>query len=427
MKANLISKENNIAKFTMEFTPEQIEQGKVKAYQANKDQFNIDGFRKGKAPRSIIEKHYGDTIFTEEAINTIFGEEYPKAIAELELDVIDRPEAEFGELEADKPFVATISVAIYPTIEIKDYKGVEIEKVEAEIKDEDVELEMANLLKKHARMVEVTRPVADGDTVLLDYAGFVGEEQFEGGTAEKYPLKIGSNSFIPGFEEQLVGAVIGEEKAVTVTFPTEYHSEDLAGKEAIFKCTVHEIKEEEIPELNDEFAKDISEFDTVEEMKADMKAKITEAKVAGADRKMKDSVLEKVYNANEIDIPKVMVEDEKNSMIQEFEQQLRSQGMELEQYLGFMNQDMDAFKEQLTEDATRRVKTRMIVAAVADAEAIDVTTEEIEAELVVMAQMYGLEADKIKEMIGEENLSFIGKDIRMKKAVDLMFDSAVIK
>ncbi len=427
MKTNLISTENNKAKFTMEFSPEELEQGKVKAYQATKDQFSIDGFRKGKAPRSIIEKHYGSGIFIEEAINTLFNDEYPKAVVELGLDVIDRPAVEFGKFEEGKSFEATVTVPVYPVIEVKDYKGVEVEKIDAELKDEELEEEIMKTLKQHARMVEVSRPAKDGDTVVIDYKGFVGEDQFQGGTAEKHPLKLGSNSFIPGFEEQLVGVSVGDEKDVAVTFPTEYHSEDLAGKEAIFKCTVHEIKEEQIPELNDEFAKDASEFETLDEYKADMKAKLQESKTVQVDRKMKDTMLEKVYNANEIDVPAVMIEDEQNSMIQEFEQQLRSQGMELEQYLGFMGQEIADFRKQIEDDAKRRVKTRMIIVAIADAEGIEVTPEEAETEITNMAKAYGLEAEKIKEMIGAENLKFIEKDIKMKKAIDLMFDAAVIK
>ncbi len=427
MKSNLISKENNKARFTMEFTPEELEQGKVKAYQASKDQFTIDGFRKGKAPRSIIEKHYGSEIFVEEAINTVFNDAYPKALEELNLEVIDRPAVEFGKYEPGKAFEATITVPVYPTIEVKDYKGVKIEKIETELKDEELEEEMTKLLKKHARMVEVERPVKDGDTVLIDYKGFVGDNQFEGGTAEKYPLKIGSGNFIPGFEEQLIDTKVGEEKDVKVTFPEEYHAPDLAGKEAVFQCKVHEIKEEQIPEKNDEFAKDSSEFETLAELEADMKEKLKESKEFQAERKMKDNVIEKIYNANEIDIPEVMIEDEQNAMIQEFEQQLRSQGMGIEQYLGFMGQEMADFKKQIEEDAQRRVKTRMIISAIAEAEGITVSPEEAEEEIGNMAKTYGLDVDKIKEMLGQDNLKFIEKDIKMRKAIDLIYEMAEIK
>ncbi len=427
MKTTFISNENNKAKFTMEFSPEELEQGKVKAYQTTKHQFSIDGFRKGKAPRSIIEKHYGSGIFIEEAINTLFNDEYPNAISELDLDVIDRPAVEFGKFEEGKSFVSTVTVAVYPSIEVKDYKGVEIEKIDAKVNDEELNEEMDTILKKQARMVEVTRPAQNGDTVLIDYMGFVGEEQFEGGTAEKHPLKLGSGNFIPGFEEQLVGTSVGDEKDVVVTFPEEYHSENLSGKEAVFKCKVHEIKEEQIPELNDELAKDISEFDTLDAYKADVKAKLEEVKKTQVERKMKDNVLAKIYASNDIEIPAVMIEDEQNSMIQEFEQQLGSQGMNLEKYLGFLGQDIKDFRAQIEEEATRRVKTRMIIVAIADAEGIEATADDVEEEIKVMATMYGLESDKIKEMIGDENLKFIEKDVKMKKAIEFLYEAAVIK
>ncbi|MEG0662764.1 MAG: trigger factor, partial [Anaerovoracaceae bacterium] len=321
MKATFISKEKNDVKFTMEFTAEDYDQAIVKAYQSTKDKFEIDGFRKGKAPRSIIEKKYGENVFSEDAVNELINGEYPKAVSELGLNVIDSPRVEFSAIEKGQGFTATVTVAVYPEIEVKDYKGVEIEKIEAELTAEELEKEMENLRKKNARMISVDRPVQDGDMILLDYEGYVDEEQFEGGTAENFPLKIGSGSFIPGFEEQLVGGVKDGDVEVKVTFPTEYHAEALAGKEAIFKCHIHEIKEEELPTLDDEFAKDISEFDTLEELKKSTEENLQKAKAAQAENKMKDKVLEAVYNANEIDIPEVMVEEEINNMMNEFDQQ----------------------------------------------------------------------------------------------------------
>ncbi|MEG0292231.1 MAG: trigger factor [Anaerovoracaceae bacterium] len=426
MKAVLLSKENNEAKFTIEFSAEEFEAAVVKAYQASKNQFEIDGFRKGKAPRSIIEKKYGETIFFEDAINSLFGEEYPKAVAELELEVIDQPAVEFGEIEKGKAFVSTITVPVYPVVEVKGYKGVEIEKVSGEVTAEDIDGELANLQKRNARMISVDREVKDGDSIILDYAGFVGEEQFEGGTAEGYPLVIGSGNFIPGFEEQLVGAKKEEEVEVKVTFPTEYHSEDLAGKEAIFKCTVHEIKEEELPALDDEFAKDVSECDTLEELKKQTEEKLMEAKKVSAENQMKDAIIQKVFEANDLDIPKVMVDDEINQMMKEFDAQLRQQGMELQQYFQFIGKGPDDFREEVREDAEKRVKTRMLISAVVDEEKIEYTEEDIEKELEIMSTQYGLEVAKIKEMLGD-NLSFLGNDIKMKKAIEFMFDNAVIK
>ena len=268
MKSTFISREKNEVKFTMEFTAEEFEEAIVKVYQKEKDKFQIDGFRKGKAPRSLIEKRYGETVFFDEAINNLFSLNYPLAMDELDLEVIDYPRTELSQTKKGEGFTATVTVECYPEFEVTGYKGVEIEKVPAEVTDEDVDKEISNMADRNSRMVEVDRPVQDGDTVLIDYAGFVGDDQFEGGTAERYPLQIGSGTFIPGFEEQLIGASKDDDVEVKVTFPEEYHSEDLAGKEAIFKCKVHEIKEKEVPAIDDDFVKDVSEFDTLDELKA---------------------------------------------------------------------------------------------------------------------------------------------------------------
>lgn len=427
MKSTLISKENNEAKFTMEFTAEEFENAVINVYKAQKDRFNIDGFRKGKAPRSIIEKKYGEGIFFEDAINDLFSSSYPAALGELELDVIDSPRAEFDQIKKGEGFTVTITVACYPEIEVKDYKGVEIETVDAEVTDEDVDNELNSTAKKNARMVAVERPAQDGDTVLIDYEGWVGDTQFEGGTAERQPLKLGSGTFIPGFEEQLVGVSTGEKKDVKVTFPEQYHAEDLAGKEAVFKCTVHEIKEEELPEINDDFVKDVSEFDTLDELKADVKSNLEKSKAARAEAQMKNSVIEKVYEANDIDVPDVMVESEVDNMMAEFEQSLGGQGMELKSYLEYFGKDEAEFRNDLREEALKKVKTRMIVSAVAEQEKLEASEDEISAEFETMAKQYGLEADKIREMIGVQNIGMIASDIRMRKAVDFMYDNAVKK
>ena len=427
MKATLLAKENGEARFTIEFSAEELEGAKVKVYQAKKDQFVIDGFRKGKAPRSIIEKKYGEEIFLDDAINDLLGTGYPDALKELDIDVIDQPRVEFGKLEKDAPFVATITVAVYPEIEVKDYKGVEIERIDDEVTAEDVEKELANMQKRNARMVSVDRAVEDGDHIILDYKGFVGEEQFEGGTAEGYPLVIGSGSFIPGFEEQLVGANKEEEVEVKVTFPEEYHSEDLAGKDAVFKCVVHEVKYEELPELDDEFAKDVSEHDTLEELKKETEENIAKAKKSWAENQMKDKAIDAVCEKNEFDIPEVMVEDEITQMIRELDMQLQQQGLGFQQYLQFMGKEMADFREEVKEDASKRVKMRMVINAIVDAENIEATEEEIEKEIELLAIQYGIEAQQVKDMLGVDNLQFIGKDVKVKKAVDFIFDNAVIK
>lgn len=427
MKATFISRENNDVKFTMEFTAEEFENAQIKAYQAAKDQFQIDGFRKGKAPRSIIEKHYGEGVFFEEAIDQLFRESYGEALKELDLEVVDAPAAEFSKIAKGEGFTITITVPCFPIIAVKDYQGVEIEKVSQEVKDEDIDNELKALQKRNARMILVERPAQDGDTVLLDYSGFVGDEQFEGGTAERQELTLGSGMFIPGFEEQLVGATPGEKRDVTVTFPAEYHAEELAGKEAVFHCLVHEIKEEQLPELDDEFAKDVSEHDTLEELKQATKERLETYAKSSAENQMKDAAILKVVEANEVEIPRAMVDDEIDRMANELDQQLRYQGMGLNQYLQFVGKDAAAFREELRPEAEKAVKTRIVLMGVVNAENITVTDEEREEELKRMAAQYQMEVDKLKEIIGEDNLGFLTKDLQVKKAIDFIYDNAKVK
>lgn len=427
MISTLISKEKNQVKFTMEFTAEEFEEAVVSAYQATKGKYAVDGFRKGKAPRKLIETHYGEDVFFEDAINNMFSKGYPEAVDALKLDTVDRPSAEFDNVEKGKGFTVTITVTVKPEFTVKDYKGVKVTKVEHNITEEDVNKELEALQQRNSRMVLVERPAQNGDTVLIDYAGFVGDEQFEGGTAERQPLALGSNTFIPGFEEQLVGAAVGDEKEVKVTFPEEYHSADLAGKEAIFKCKVHEIKEMEKPELNDEFAKDVSEFDTLEELKKDSRDKLEKAAASKAEYETKNAVLEKVYEANEIDIPDVMVEDQIDEMMQEFDQQLRYQGLDLQKYFEYLQKEPKEFREELRADAYKKVKTRMVVEAVAEAEKMEATDEDVEAELKAMAEQYKMEVEKLKEVMKAENYDYVAKDIKMRKAVDFMFENAIVE
>ena len=427
MKATFISRENNDVKFTMEFTAEEFENAQIKAYQAAKDQFQIDGFRKGKAPRSIIEKHYGEGVFFEEAIDQLFRESYGEALKELDLEVVDAPAAEFSKIAKGEGFTITITVPCFPIIAVKDYQGVEIEKVSQEVKDEDIDNELKALQKRNARMILVERPAQDGDTVLLDYSGFVGDEQFEGGTAERQELTLGSGMFIPGFEEQLVGATPGEKRDVTVTFPAEYHAEELAGKEAVFHCLVHEIKEEQLPELDDEFAKDVSEHDTLEELKQATKERLETYAKSSAENQMKDAAILKVVEANEVEIPRAMVDDEIDRMANELDQQLRYQGMGLNQYLQFVGKDAATFREELRPEAEKAVKTRIVLMGIVNAENIAVTDEEREEELKRMAAQYQMEVDKLKEIIGEDNLGFLTKDLQVKKAIDFIYDNAKVK
>ena len=426
MKATLISKENNRAKFTMEFTAEEFEAAVVKAYQDSKDKFNIDGFRKGKAPRSIIEKHFGEGVFFEDAINNLFQTAYPEALNELDLEVIDSPQADFSEIGKGKPLTVTIDVAVYPVVEVKDYKGIEVEQVDPEVAEEDVDRDIEAMRKRNSRMVVADRPVENGDTVILDYAGFVGDEQFQGGTAENQELKIGSGMFIPGFEEQLIGVKAGESKDVVVTFPEEYQAKELAGKEATFKCKVHEVKFEELPELDDEFAKDVSEFDTLTELRDDARARILESVKLQCENEAKDKVIAQVYENNKIEAPATMVADEMDRMIQELEQQMRYQGLNIQQYLQFTGSTLDDFRNEIKPEAEKRVATRIVLRSIGDVENVEVTDEDLDKELQRMSEAYNTDPENIKKMLGEENLAFFRKDIALTKVMDMLYNEAKI-
>lgn len=426
MKATLISKENNRAKFTMDFTAEEFEAAVVKAYQDSKDKFNIDGFRKGKAPRSIIEKHFGEGVFFEDAINNLFQTAYPEALNELDLEVIDSPQTDFSEIGKGKPLTVTIDVAVYPVVEVKDYKGIEVEQVDPEVTEEDVDRDIEAMRKRNSRMVVADRPVENGDTVILDYAGFVGDEQFQGGTAENQELKIGSGMFIPGFEEQLIGVKAGESKDVVVTFPEEYQAKELAGKEATFKCTVHEVKFEELPELDDEFAKDVSEFDTLDELRDDARARILESVKLQCENEAKDKVIAQVYENNKIEAPATMVADEMDRMIQELEQQMRYQGLNIQQYLQFTGSTLDDFRNEIKPEAEKRVATRIVLRSIGDVENVEVTDEDLDKELQRMSEAYNTDPENIKKMLGEENLAFFRKDIALTKVMDMLYNEAKI-
>ncbi|MBE6037314.1 MAG: trigger factor [Clostridiales bacterium] len=426
MKATLIGKEKNLASFKVVFEAEEFTKAVQQAYAANKDKFAVDGFRKGKAPRKLIEAKYGDGIFYEDALDRLFMTAYPTALMELNLDPVDNPSVDFeGKVEEGKDLTVIISVTVRPEVELKDYKGIKIEKIETPVTDEDVQRDLEMQQRRNSRMVVVDRAAKEGDTVMIDYAGFVGEEQFEGGTAERQPLNLGSGTFIPGFEEQLVGLSAGEEKDVVVTFPTEYHAENLAGKEAVFKCKVHEVKETELPELNDDFAKDVSEFDTLDELKASIRERLEEQNKMAANVDMKNKMLETLSNATEIDIPEAMVEDEIDRTLAEFDQRLQYQGMSLEMYLQYLGQEMAEFRKGYRDNAFKKVKSTLIVEAVVAAENIEVSAEEIEAEMKQLAEAYGMELDKVKEILAQ-NMEGLKKDIANRKAVDFLFENAVI-
>ncbi|MBP3816392.1 MAG: trigger factor [Firmicutes bacterium] len=427
MKSNLLSKENNVAKFTMDFTAEEFEQAVIKVYQETKGQFSIDGFRKGKAPRSIIERHYGEGVFFEDAINELFKSGYTDALKEFDLEVVDMPKAEFSEIAKGKPVTITLEVPLYPVVEVKDYKGVEIEEREADVTEDDVDVQLEMLQKRNSRLVVADRPVEDGDTVILDYAGFVGDEQFQGGTAENQQLVIGSGQFIPGFEEQLIGAKAGDKVDVKVTFPEEYHAEELAGKDAVFHCTVHEVKFEELPELDDEFVKDVSEFDTMEEFRKDTFDRLLESKELMIKNETKDALIEKISEANKVEVPKSMVDDEIDNMLRELEQQMMYQGMSVDMYMQFLGKDNEGFREDLRPEAEKRVVSRVVLRSIAAQEGLEVSDEDLEKEFARMAELYQMEVDKVKEIFAGDNLDYFKKDIIITKTIDFLYDNAKIK
>lgn len=429
MNFTLTSKEKNEAKFTMAFAAEDFDKALNAAYQANKSKFVVDGFRKGKAPRSIIESKYGADVFFEEAIDNLFKDAYPAALSELELTPVDQPSVAFGEepLEKGKGFEVTVTVTCAPEVEVKDYKGIQIEKIEHPVTEEDIQKELEAVQKRNARLVVVEREAKDGDTVILDYAGFVGDEQFEGGTAENQSLKLGSGTFIPGFEEQLIGAKAGDEVDVKVTFPEEYHAENLAGKEAVFKCKVHEVKEEQLPELNDDLAVDVSDFDTLEEYKNDIKAKLEESAAEAVKYETEAAVMAKLCEATEIDIPEVMFDDEAEQMLREFEMQLRQQGLSLEMYSKYLGKETKDLKAELRPDAEKRVKNRLVIDAISKAESIEATQEDVENELQEMATMYKMDVEELKKMMNLEVYSAIMSDVRTKKTIRFLVENAVIQ
>ena len=431
MKTNFVSKEGNVVKFTMEFTAEEFEQAVIKAYQENKNKFNIDGFRKGKAPRSIIEKHYGEDVFFDEAVNELLGKGYPEAIDELKLEVIDYPHVNPGEVKKGEALNVEVSVEVYPEIEVKDYKGIEIDQTIPEVDDEAVNRMLELEQKKVARSVPVERKAENGDTITLDYAGFVGDEQFEGGTAENQNLTLGSGQFIPGFEDQLVGAKPGEEVEVKVTFPEEYHAENLAGQEAVFRCKVHEVREEQLPELDDEFAKDVSEFDTLEEMKNDIRSRLLENAELQVVNETKDKLIEKIYEKNKFDAPTAMVNDEINRELSQRDQQMRYQGITLEQFLQFTGGTLEDMIKEIRPEMEQRVASRIMLRSIADQEKIEVTDEDLDKELERMAELYSSKdrkftAEDMKNMLGGELESF-KKDVVITKTIDYLYDNAKVK
>ena len=394
MSLQVENMEKNMAKLTIEVSAEELEKAIQGAYLKQRNKISVPGFRKGKVPRQMIEKMYGVGIFYEDAANALIPTAYGKAYDECELDIVSQPKVEVVQLEKGKPFIFTAEVAVKPEVTLGEYKGLSVDKVSNRVTAKEIDAKLEEEQKKNARTVVVEdRAVQDGDEVVLDFEGFVDGVAFEGGKGENYPLTIGSGSFIPGFEEQLIGAEAEKEVEVNVTFPEEYHSEDLAGKAAVFKCTVHEIKAKELPELDDEFAAEVSEFDTLDAYKADIKAKIKEQKIADGNRKKEDQAVEKAVANATMEIPEAMIDTQVNQMAQDFAQRIQQQGLSMEQYFQFTGMTAESMMEELRPQAVKRIETRLVLEAIAKAENIEITDERIDEELAKMAEAYKMEVE----------------------------------
>ena len=427
MEAKYISKEGNDVTFTMSITADELEAAQNETYVKTRGKYSINGFRKGKAPRKLIEQHYGEGVFMEEAVEELVQSSYPRALRELDLDPIDKPNVELGDLSKEEGFVITAKVAVIPEVDVKDYAGVEIKSFEHNVTEEDVQEELEKMQKRNSRLLDADRPAEDSDTLTIDYEGRMDGEAFEGGSGEDYNLKLGSGHFIAGFEEQLIGAEKSSDVTVDVTFPDDYPTEDMQGKAAVFEVKVKEIKYEELPDLNDEFAQEASEFDSMPELIDDTRAKLEEAAAKRTEKDQKNAVLESVYNANEVDAPDIMVEDQMDTMMDEYASNLRQQGIDMDMYFKYMGQDSGEFRENLREDAVKRVKMRLIIKAIVAAEGFSASDEEIEEEIRQMGEQYDIDVDKLKKTMGEDQIDLLRTDIKERKAVDYMFEMAVIE
>ena len=420
--------EKNMVKLVIETTAEEFEAGLNTAYNKNKNKISVPGFRKGKAPRKMIEKLYGKEIFFEDAANAIIPDAYAKAAMECELEIVSQPKIDVVQLEAGKDFIFSAEVAVKPEVELGTYKGVEVAKTDISVTDEDVDAEIKKVQEQNSRTVTVEdRAVKDGDIAVIDFEGFVDGVAFEGGKGENYPLTIGSHSFIDNFEEQLVGMNVGDEKEISVTFPEEYHAEALKGKPATFKVAVKELKEKQLPELDDDFAQDVSDFDTLAEYKEDLKKKLTERKEAEAKSKKETEVIDKIVESSKMDIPQAMIDTQVTRMAEDFAQRLQQQGLSIEQYFQYTGLTANAILAQMKPEAEKRIKNSLVLEAIAKAENIEVADEEFEGELKKMADMYKMELDKIKDFMGDAEAKQMKDDIAVQKAVELVVSAAVEK
>lgn len=425
MKAELLKKEGNKVTFKLTVDNDKFEGAVTKAYNKNKGKFNIPGFRKGKAPKQIIESQYGKGVFYNDAIDMLFPEIYPSALDELNIDPIDRPDLDIEEISKDNGLVMVVNVEVKPEFELGSYKGIEIAKPDYTVNEDEVTLRLDEMRNKASRLVDVEgRAIENGDNTVIDFEGFVDGVAFEGGKGEDYSLVIGSNTFIPGFEEQLIGKNKGEEVEVNVEFPAEYHAENLAGKPATFKVVVKNVQSKELPELNDEFAADTTEFNTLEELKNDLKAKVEEEAKNRADAEMRNSLVEKISEGTEVEVPNAMVETQINNMLMELNYQLQYQGLQLEQLLQMTGRSMEDLRNEKREEATKLVKSSLILEAIAKAENVEVSEAEVEAEVEKMAKMYNMEVEKIKSVMRPTDLEDIKGQLKIRKTIDSLVDSA---
>ena len=418
--------EKNMAKLTIEVSAEDLDKAMEKAYQKQKSRISLPGFRKGKAPRKMIESMYGKGVFMEDAVNSLVPQEYTKALGECDLEIVSQPEINVTQMEPGKALIFTADVAVKPEVTLGEYKGVEVPKSEIAVTDEEVDAEVKKEQDKNARTVAVEdRAAANGDITTIDFEGFVDGVAFEGGKGTDYALTLGSGTFIPGFEDQLVGANTGDHVEVKVTFPEEYQAKELSGKEAVFQCDVKKIETKEVPELDDEFAKDVSEFDTLAEYKEDVKKKLTEKKEKEARTAKENAAVDKAIENAQMDIPELMTKTECRQMMDDFSRRMQQQGLSMEQYFQFTGQSMDKMMEDMKPQALKRIQTRLVLEKIAEVENIQPTEDEVNEEISKMAEMYKMEADKLKDLIGENEMEQMKKDMAVQKAVTLVADAAV--
>lgn len=424
MSVQVENLEKNMAKLTIEVPAEEVEKALQEAYNKEKNKISLRGFRKGKVPRNMIEKMYGPAVFYEEAANILIQANYAAAVEESGADVVSRPTIDVTQIEAGKPFIFTAEVAVRPEVELGKYLGVQVTKIDTSVSDAEVEEALEKERNNNSRTVAVTdRPVAVGDTAIIDFEGFIDGVAFEGGKGENHPLEIGSHSFIDTFEDQLVGKNAGDEVEVNVTFPEEYQAKDLAGKPAVFKVKIHEVKAKELPELNDEFAQDVSEFDTLEEYKADLRKNLEVQKENEAKRTKEDEAIKKIIDKSKMEIPEAMIKTQCESMVNEFAQRIAQSGLSMEQYMQFSGLTMEKLEEQVRPEAETRIKSSLVLEQIAKDENIEVSDDEVKAEVEKMAKAYGMEADKLMEYLGDAEKASIKRDLSVTKAVDLIMEN----